>query len=136
MSVVELNRVEKERMRKMKKIVFVFALVIGSILISAVPACAFPCHSQTCCICTHSGCIRPDFGQQGTYACEELCTGGPLPQDCMAVPMPRAGEEVPAGVFIKGDIAWRLLTQAEIDAQFMTVDPVLVAALSTPESKF
>lgn len=66
----------------------------------------------------------------GTYACEELCHGAPLPLGCMAVPPPGNSN---------GDgeaFAWRFLTQEEFESQFMSVDPmqmVLYSTATTPE---
>jgi hypothetical protein len=114
----------------MKKIVL--CLVMAAFLVSAVPAFGqFPCYSQTCCICTkHFGCVRPSPGQWGTYACEEQCTGGPLPLDCMALPPPANADGEEAAP------AWRFLTQEEYESQFMSVDPMLVASCSTPFPAF
>lgn len=102
-----------------------FALAIAAFLGSAVAALAIPCGGQSCCICTkHSGCVRPAAGQWGTYACEESCTGAPLPLDCMGLPAPRGESDIA--------VAWRFLTPEEYQSQFSSFDPVLSAAAAQP----
>lgn len=111
----------------MSRIVSAFALVV--LVGIAAPALAqIQCGDFTCCTCTkHFGCVHPQPGQWGTQGCEQLCTGAPLPQNCIGMPLP-SGETGPAK-------EWRPLTTEEYLSQFMSIDPVLAAAAAEPISK-